>query len=110
MVGDTALTAIRGHRAAEVLAESHQEFVEVLPEPLGQFFPENRFGGVGRFGFHITPAVADAVHVSIDTNSRLVKAVGESQVGGLPAHPFQRYQLLQRVRNHAVEPLQQIHA
>ena len=74
---------------AAILAEGHQQIVDVYPEVLGQRFRESPFRLLGILCAHQTEAVGDAVDVGVDADGRDAETESENKVGGLAPDPGQ---------------------
>ena len=73
---------------ANRLAECDQDSVVLEPVAARQNFAKRDFGAVGGFGFDQTPSIGNAMHMSIDADSRFGERLGHDQVGGFAADTF----------------------
>lgn len=85
----SASGTVRGNRRAEMLPVCHQQIVNPQPETWREDLAQFCLGLFRSSGLHIPPPVADAVHMSINTDTRLIEAEGNHKVGSFPPYPLE---------------------
>ena len=95
----SAVTAVRGDRFAEILAIGDQQAVNIDPVFRREFVPQRKFRVVRRFRRNIPPPVRDAMHMCIHGNRRLSKLTRKHHRGCLAPHPCKCNELFHGLRN-----------
>src|ERR1700687_3267218 len=95
---------------ANRLSEGDQDSVVLEPVAPRQHFAERNLGSVRRFGFHQAPSIGNAMHVSIDADSRLRESLGHDQVGGLAAYTLEGQQQVVLIGHQSVKLVDQVAA
>ena len=92
------------------LAECDQDSVVFNPMPRGQHGAQRDLRLVGSFRAHQAPSIRDAMHMSIDADTRLRVRLGHDQVRGLAPDAFERQEGVDLVRHASIEFLDQVAA
>ena len=91
--------AARSHGAASGLAQSHQQSIELYPVPPRQRIAKCALGLVGVTRADVAPAVRDAVHVGVDTNTGKAVRHRHDQIRRLATDPRKPQQRIDVVGN-----------
>ena len=81
------------------MPKGYQQVIELDPVRSRKFLPQHIFRSVRGTGRDISPPVAYAVNVGVDTDARLLKTERYYQVGSLAPYPFQLKELLEIIGN-----------
>src|ERR1700675_2820087 len=95
---------------ANRLPEGDQDSVVLEPVAPGQNFAERKLGAVGRFGFHQAPSIGNAMHMSIDADSRLRESLGHDEIGGFAADAFKGHEQIDLIGHESMKLVDQVAA
>lgn len=84
-----------------ILTKGDQQLVYFDPVLWWKYFSERHLGLIRSPGFDVTPAVADPVHVGINTDSGLSETKRDHQVSRFAPYPFELQQLIDLRRHTA---------
>ena len=107
---ERALAAQRRDRLTDMLSIGDQQVVEDDPVFAGKFLAEGLFGFVRAFRRHISPPIADPMHVNINTDTRLSIAHRDDQIRRFTPDPGQRLQLIERIGNMVIISFEELRA
>lgn len=88
-----------------ILTKSDQQLVYFDPVRWWKYFSERHLGLIRSPGFDVAPAVADPVHVGINTDSRFPETKRDHQVSRFTPYPLELQQLID-LRRHVAAMLQ----
>ena len=90
-----------------VLPKGHQQVVDFGPVLPRQFYSQCLLGRVRVWCRNITPAIADTMDMSINTDAGLAESKGDHQVGGLAPHSLEFKHFVYFIRNDSTVILDQ---
>ena len=89
-IGYGAPAAMGRYGTAHHLTKGHEHFIIIQPKFAGQLFAQSKLRFLGRFRFHISEPVADAMNVGIHTDGFLCEAFDQNQIRRLSSHTGKR--------------------